>query len=47
LPRANIVRTQRESETIFYSIDDADVLRILPLFSHIYNDNPVMKRTTH
>jgi len=47
LRRANIVRTRRESQTIFYSIDDADVLRILRLLSHIYNDNPVMKRTTH
>ena len=47
LRRANIVRTRRESQTIFYSIDDADVLRILRLLSHIYNDDPVMKRTTH
>ena len=47
LRRANIVRTRRESQTIFYSIDDADVLRILQLLSHIYNDDPVMKRTTH
>ena len=47
LRRANIVRTRRESQTIFYSIDDADVLRILRLLSHIYIDDPVMKRTTH
>jgi DNA-binding transcriptional ArsR family regulator len=47
LRRANIVRTRRESQTIYYSIDDADVLRILRLLSHIYNDDPVMKRTTH
>ena len=47
LRRANIVRTRRESQTIYYSIDDADVLRILRLLSHIYNDNTVMKRTTH
>ena len=47
LRRANIVRTRRESQTIFYSIDDADVLRILRLLSHIYYDDPVMKRTTH
>ena len=47
LRRANIVRTRRESQTIFYSIDDTDVLRILRLLSHIYNDDPVMKRTTH
>ena len=47
LRSANIVRTRRESQTIFYSIDDTDVLRILRLLSHIYNDDPVMKRTTH
>ena len=47
LRRANIVRTRRESQTIYYSIDDADVLRILRLLSHIYNDDPVIKRTTH
>ena len=47
LRRANIVRTRRESQTIYYSIDDADVLRILRLLSHIYNEDPVMKRTTH
>ena len=46
LRRANIVRTRRESQTIYYSIDDADVLRILRLLSHIYNDDPVMRRTT-
>ena len=45
--RANIVRTRCESQTIYYSIDDADVLRILRLLSHIYNYNPVMKRTTY
>lgn len=47
LRRANIVRTRRESQTIYYSIDDGDILRILRLLSHIYNDDPVMKRTTH
>ena len=47
LRRANIVRTRRESQTIYFSIDDADVLRIMQLLSHIYNDDPVMKRTTH
>ena len=47
LRRANIVRTRRESQTIYYSIDDADVLRILWLLSHIYNYDPVMKHTTH
>ena len=47
LRRANIVRTRRESQTIYYSIDDTDVLRILRLLGHIYTDDPVMQRTRH
>ena len=47
LRRANIVRTRRESQTIYYSIDDMDVLRIIRLLGHIYNDDPVMQRTRH
>ena len=43
LRRANIVRTRRESQTIYYSIDDTDVLRILWLLSHIYDHDPVMR----
>ena len=47
LRRANIVQTRRESQTIYYSIDDTDVLRILRLLGHIYTDDPVMQRTRH
>ena len=47
LRRANIVRTRRESQTIYYSIEDVDVLRIIRLLGHIYNDDPVMQRTRH
>ena len=47
LRRANIVRTRRVSQTINYSIDDSDVLRILRLLGHIYTDDPVMQRTRH
>jgi len=47
LRRANIVRTRRESQTIYYSIDDSDVLRILRPLGHIYTDDPVMQRTRH
>ena len=47
LRRANIVRTRRESQTIYYSIDDSDVLRILRLLGHIYTGDPVMQRTRH
>ena len=45
--RASIVRTLRESQTIYYSIDDHDVLRILRLLSHIFEDDPVMRQTRH
>ena len=47
LRRANIVRTRRESQTIYYSIDDSDVLRILRLLGHIYTDDLVMQCTRH
>ena len=47
LRSAHIVRTRRESQTIYYSIENADVLRIIRLLGHIYNDDPVMQRTTH
>ena len=47
LRRANIVKTRRESQTIYYSINVADVLRILRLLGHLYDDDPVMKRTRH
>ena len=47
LRRANIVRTRRESQTIYYSIDDTDVLRILLLLSHIYDYDPVMRTRRH
>ena len=43
LRRANIVRTWREAQTIYYSIEDTDVLRILRLLSHIYGHDPVMR----
>jgi DNA-binding transcriptional ArsR family regulator len=47
LRHANIVRTRRASQTIYYSIDDHDVLRILRLLSNIYEDDPVMRSTRH
>ena len=47
LRRANIVRTRRESQTIYYSIDDTVVLRILRLLGHIYTEDPVMQRNRH
>ena len=47
LRRASIVRTRRVSQTIYNSIDDSDVLRILRLLGYIYTDDPVMQRTRH
>ena len=47
LRRANIVRTRRQSQTIYYSIDDTDVLRILLLLSNIYDHDPVMRPRRH
>ena len=47
LRRANIVRTRRELQTIYCSIDDSDVIRILRLLGHIYTNDPVMQRTRH
>ena len=47
LRRTNIVRTRHASQTIYYSIEDADVLRILRLLTHIYIDDPAMKKTRH
>ena len=47
LRRAEIVQTRRKSQTIFYSIRDQDVLRLLRLITHIYADDPVMDRTRH
>ena len=47
LRRAEIVQTRRKSQTIFYSIGDQDVLRLLRLITHIYADDPVIDRTRH
>ena len=47
LRRADIVRTRRASQTIYNSIEDADVVRILRLLSHIYADDHVLPRTRH
>jgi DNA-binding transcriptional ArsR family regulator len=47
LRRANIVRTRRQSQTIYYSIDDTDLLQILRLLSHIYDHDPVMRPRRH
>ena len=40
LRKSQLVTTRRESQTIFYSIHDKDVQRILRLLNHIYADDP-------
>ena len=47
LRRANIVRTRREAQTIYYLIEDTNVLRVLRLLSHIYERDPVMRPRRH
>ena len=47
LRRANIVRTRREAQIIYYSTEDTNVLRILRLLSHIYDHDPVIRPRRH
>ena len=42
LRKAQIVKTLRQSQTIFYSITDHDVVRLL---RHIYADDPALALT--
>lgn len=44
---AGIVTTRRASQTIFYSLNDDDVRRIMRLLTNIYFDDPVLTRTIH
>ncbi len=39
LRQAGIVKTRRSSQTIFYSIEDQNVIRILRLLKHIYAED--------
>ena len=47
LRRANIVKTRRESQSIFYSVHSEEVLRILKLLTMIYNEDPILNKTKH
>ena len=47
LRAAGMVKTRRESQTIYYTIDDDDVLRILRLFRHIYVHDPANRGHYH
>ena len=47
LRAAKIVKTRRESQTIYYMIEDVDILRILRLFRHIYAHDPANRGHYH
>ena len=47
LRAAGMVKTRRESQTIYYTIDDDDVLRILRLFRPIYVHDPANRGHYH
>ena len=47
LKRAGVVHTRRQSRNIYYSVVDADVLRVLRLLEHIYHDDPVMNKSAN
>ncbi|XDZ66150.1 ArsR/SmtB family transcription factor [Alphaproteobacteria bacterium LSUCC0684] len=44
LRRAQIVKARRSSQMVFYSIDDANVERIIELLTQIYDDDPVLHK---
>ena len=43
LRKSKLVITRRESQTIYYSINDADIKRILRLLNHIYANDPAYR----
>ena len=47
LRRANIVKTRRESQSIFYSVENDEVIKILRFLSKIYSNDLVIKKTKH
>ncbi|MGC6516441.1 MAG: ArsR/SmtB family transcription factor [Candidatus Puniceispirillaceae bacterium] len=47
LRKTGLVSTRRESQTIYYTIQDADVKRILRLLNHIYADDPANRGHLH
>jgi len=47
LRAARILTTRRESQTIYYSLLDPDVVQLLRLLTHIYPDDPVLDITMH
>ena len=42
LRQTEIVKTRRASQTIYYTIEDQNVVRILRLLKHIYAEDPAL-----
>ena len=47
LRKTGLVETRRESQTIYYKIEDSDVKRILRLLNHIYAQDPANRGHLH
>ena len=43
LRKSKLVITRRESQTIYYSINDADIKRISRLLNHLYANDPAYR----
>ena len=47
LRRANIVKTRRESQSIFYSVQSAEALKILKFLTKFYANDVTIGKTKH
>ena len=47
LRRADIVKTRRESQSIFYSVQSAEVLKILKFLAKMYANDVTIVKTKH
>lgn len=47
LRRANIVKTRRESQSIFYSVQSAEALKILKFLTKLYANDVTIGKTKH
>ncbi len=45
LRRANILKTRRDSQMVFYSIEDNNVRELVSLLNTMYDKDPVLKTT--
>ncbi len=47
LRRANILKTRRDSQMVYYSIEDNNVRELVSLLNTMYDKDPVLKTTKH